>query len=66
LLNGGVLDGNFVLTTEYVLGGAFSLDGLHPGQEVCVNCNAFSESINTYGSTLPMIDLGLYPVLYPV
>jgi hypothetical protein len=67
LLNGGVLDGNFVLTTEYVLGGAFSLDGLHPGPRgYALIANAFSRSINTtYGSTLPMIDLGLYPVLYP-
>jgi hypothetical protein len=67
LLNGGILDGNFVLTTEYVLGGAFSLDGLHPGPRgYALIANAFSRSINaTYGSTLPMIDLGLYPVLYP-
>jgi hypothetical protein len=61
LLNGGILDGNFSLN-EYVLGGAFSLDGLHPVQEA-MTLQA-SRSINTtYGSILPMIDLGLYPVL---
>jgi len=67
LANGGILDGNFNLNAEYVLGGAFSLDGLHPGPRgYALFANAFSRSINTtYGSTLPMIDLGLYPILYP-
>jgi hypothetical protein len=67
LLNGGVASGNFILNTEYVLGGAFSLDGLHPGPRgYALIANAFSTAINTtYGSTLPMIDLGLYPILYP-
>lgn len=67
LSNGGILDGNFSLNAEYVLGGAFSLDGLHPGPRgYALIANAFSRSINTtYGSFLPMIDLGLYPVLYP-
>jgi hypothetical protein len=65
--NGGILDGNFILKAEYVLGGAFSLDGIHPGPRAnALIANAFSTAINTtYGSTLPMIDLGLYPILYP-
>jgi hypothetical protein len=55
LLNGGVLDGN-VLTTEYVLGGAFSLDGLH-GLGYALMQMLSVDLLIQPGSTLPMIDL---------
>ncbi|MFT5602196.1 MAG: lysophospholipase L1-like esterase [Flavobacteriales bacterium] len=67
LSNGGIISNSFTLTSTYVTGGSFSLDGVHPSARgYALIANAFSAAINTtYESTLPMIDLGLYPILYP-
>lgn len=67
LSNGGIVGNSFTLTSTYVTGGSFSLDGVHPSPRgYALIANAFSAAINTtYESTLPMINLGLYPILYP-
>ncbi|MFI0491669.1 G-D-S-L family lipolytic protein [Flavobacterium sp.] len=63
----GIVSNDFTLTSTYVTGGAFSLDGVHPSPRgYALIANAFSTAINaTYTSTLPMVNLGLYPILYP-
>jgi len=67
LSNGGIVSNGFTLTSAYIFGGAFSLDGIHPSPRgYALITNAFSTAINTtYTSTLPMIDLSLYAILYP-
>lgn len=63
----GIESNSFTLTSTYVTGGAFSLDGVHPSPRgYALIANAFMLAINTkYNSTLKMVNLGLYPILYP-
>nr|WP_314895920.1 G-D-S-L family lipolytic protein [uncultured Flavobacterium sp.] len=63
----GIVSNSFTLTSAYVTGGAFSLDGVHPGPRgYALITNAFMIAINTkYSSTLKPVDLSLYPILYP-
>lgn len=63
----GITSNYFTLNSTYVTGGAFSLDGVHPSPRgYAFIANAFSAAINTkYSSTLPMVDLGNYAILYP-
>lgn len=67
LVNGGVRFGNYHMTAQYVVGGAFSLDGIHPSARgYALIANKFLEAINAkYSSTFRPIDLGLYPIQYP-
>lgn len=67
LSTGGIVSNSFTLTSTYVTGGAFSLDGVHPGPRgYALIANAFSDAINVkYSSTLKKIDLSLYPIIYP-
>jgi hypothetical protein len=67
LSSGGIESNSFTLTSTYVTGGAFSLDGVHPSPRgYALIANAFMGAINTkYSSTLKPVDLGLYPILYP-
>jgi lysophospholipase L1-like esterase len=67
LSNGGIVSNSFTLTSAYVTGGAFSLDGVHPGPRgYALITNAFMVAINAkYSSTLKPVDLSLYPILYP-
>jgi len=67
LVNGGVRFGNYHMSAQYVTGGTFSLDGIHPGARgYALIANSFLNAINAkYGATLRPIDLGLYPILYP-
>ncbi|WP_203296212.1 SGNH/GDSL hydrolase family protein [Luteirhabdus pelagi] len=55
--NGGLL------TSTFVSGGAFSLDGVHPTPRgYAFTANAIIEAINErYGSTIPGVDIGNYP-----
>jgi hypothetical protein len=64
---GGIVSGDYTLTSAYVFGGAFSLDGVHPSPRgYALIANAFSVAINAkYGSNLPAVNLGLYSVQYP-
>jgi hypothetical protein len=65
--NGGVVFDNFHMTSDYVKGGAFGLDGVHPsarGQAYIAN--KFIEAINAkYGSTLRKYKAQDFPLSYP-
>ncbi len=54
--NGGVL------TSEFVTGGAFSLDGVHPTPRgYAYTANIIINAINeTYGASIPTVDIGNY------
>lgn len=67
LANGGVAFGNYTMTTTYVTGGSFSLDGVHPSPRgYALIANKFIEAINeTYGSTLKPVRSSDYRILYP-
>jgi hypothetical protein len=56
------------LSTKFVTGGAFSLDGIHLNPRGCaVAANYFIDAINAqYGSTVPQVNVTNYPgVLFP-
>ncbi len=57
----------FNVTSAYVTGGGFSLDGVHPSPRgYALIANKFLEAINsTYGSNFKAVDLGLYRILFP-
>ena len=65
--NGGVVFDNFHMTNDFVKGGAFGLDGVHPsarGQAYIAN--KFIEAINAkYGSTLRKYKAQDFPLSYP-
>jgi len=65
--NGGVRFGNFHLTSSFAVGGAFSLDGVHPSPRgYALIANKFLEAINNkYGSTFKPVDLSNYVAQYP-
>jgi hypothetical protein len=65
--NGGIRFGNFHMTAAYVTGGAFSLDGVHPGARgYALIANKFLEAINaTYGSNFKGVDLEDFQIQYP-
>jgi hypothetical protein len=66
--NGGVIFDNFQMTSDFIQGGAFGLDGVHPsarGQAYIAN--KFIEAINaTYGSTIRTYKSQAFPLSYPV
>ena len=64
---GGIVANGFTMTSTYVTGGAFSLDGVHPSPRgYALIANKFIEAINaTYGSNLKGVNLGNYQILYP-
>ncbi len=57
--NGGVL------TSQFVTGGAFSLDGVHPSPRgYAFTANAIITAINAqYGATVPTVDIGNYATI---
>jgi lysophospholipase L1-like esterase len=63
----GVSFGNFQITSAYVTGGAFSLDGVHPSPRgYAYIANLFVNAINKkYDSTLRTVDLEKYGIQYP-
>ena len=63
----GIVANSFTMTSAYVTGGAFSLDGVHPSPRgYALIANKFVEAINaTYGSNLKGVSLGNYQILYP-
>ena len=63
----GITADGFKLTSGYVTGGAFSLDGVHPSPRgYALIANKFIEAINaTYGSNMKGKNLGKYRILYP-
>jgi len=66
----GVSSGDFILTSELVLGGAFGLDGVHPtARGYATLANEFLKAIDeTYGSNFEeagaLNDIGDYPTNY--
>jgi hypothetical protein len=67
LLNGGVVFGAYTMTTTYVTGGSFSLDGVHPSPRgYALIANKFLEAINAeYNSTLKPVNSADYRILFP-
>lgn len=71
LHDGGFADGEFILTSSLVTGGAFSLDGVHPtARGYALLANQFMKAIDTtYGSNFEasgnLVDIGTYPTNYP-
>jgi lysophospholipase L1-like esterase len=63
----GITANNFTLTANFVTGGAFSLDGVHPSPRgYALIANKFIEAINAkYGSNLKGVNLGNYRILFP-
>jgi lysophospholipase L1-like esterase len=57
--SGGINVGGIVFTADYITGGSFSLDGVHPAPlGYAVAANEFIRSINaTYGAGIPPVDL---------
>jgi len=54
-----------VLTSTFVTGGAFSLDGVHPSPRgYAYTANKIIDVINReYGATVPKVDIGNYPTI---
>lgn len=63
----GIFSDGFTLKEDFVTGGAFSLDGVHPSPRgYALIANKFIEAINAkYGSTLKKVNVGTYRVLFP-
>ncbi|WP_284650802.1 SGNH/GDSL hydrolase family protein [Flavobacterium terrisoli] len=64
---GGIVANNYTMTSAYVTGGTFSLDGVHPSPRgYALIANKFLAAINeTYGSNFRGVNVGLYRILYP-
>ena len=64
--NGGLLVSGYTMTSTYVTGNSFSLDGVHPSPKgYALIANKFLEAINTtYGSNFKGVNLGQYQILY--
>ncbi len=65
IANTGIAYGGGVLTSEYVSGGAFSLDGVHPtprGYAYIANL-AIVAMNRKYGANIPTVEIGNYPTI---
>ncbi|WP_310557242.1 G-D-S-L family lipolytic protein [Flavobacterium sp.] len=67
LVSGGIVSNGYTMTSTYVTGNSFSLDGVHPGARgYALIANQFILAINAkYGSTFKGANLGDYQILYP-
>ena len=65
--NGGLAVNGYTMTSTYVTGNSFSLDGVHPSPKgYALIANKFLEAINAkYGSNLRGVNLGQYQILFP-
>ena len=65
--SGGISQNNFTVTSAFVTGGGFSLDGVHPSPRgYALIANEFLKAINTtYGSNFKGVSLGNYRILFP-
>ena len=65
--NGGIVANNFTMSSTFVTGGTFSLDGVHPSPRgYAFIANKFIEAINAkFGSNLKGVNVGNYQILYP-
>lgn len=64
---GGISSNGFNVTSTYVTGGGFSLDGVHPSPRgYALIANEFIKSINIkFGSNLKPYDIGNFRILFP-
>lgn len=60
--SGGVSSNGILLTNEFVTGGAFSLDGVHPTPRgYAYTANLIIQAINSkYQASIPMVDIGTF------
>jgi hypothetical protein len=67
LVSGGIVGNGYTLTSTYVTGAAFSLDGIHPSPRgYALIANKFIQAINAkYGSTIKEVNIGTYQILFP-
>ncbi|MCF6129353.1 SGNH/GDSL hydrolase family protein [Flavobacterium sp. AS60] len=68
LLSGmGIVQNGYTMTSAYVTGNTFSLDGVHPSPKgYALIANKFLEAINEkFGSNFKGVNLGQYQILYP-
>ena len=67
IATGGIVVNGYTMTSTYVTGNSFSLDGVHPSSKgYALIANKFLEAINTkYGSNFKGVNLGNYQILYP-
>lgn len=65
--NGGLVQYGYTMTSTYVTGNSFSLDGVHPSPKgYALIANKFLEAINAkYESNFKGVNLGQYQILYP-
>lgn len=65
LANGGIPFDGGILTSQFVTGGAFSLDGVHPTPRgYAYTANMMIKAINTtYNATIPMVHIGNYATI---
>jgi lysophospholipase L1-like esterase len=65
--NGGLVYNGYTMTSTYVTGNSFSLDGVHPSPKgYALIANKFLEAINAkYGSNFKGVNLGQYQILFP-
>ena len=63
----GIVANNYTLTSAFVTGGMFSLDGIHPSPRgYALIANEFLKAINAkYGSNFKGVNVGTYRILYP-
>ncbi len=63
----GIISNGLTVTSNFILGGMFSLDGVHPTPRGnALIANKFIEAINIkYGSTFQKVNISNYPVLFP-
>ncbi|MDN3678271.1 G-D-S-L family lipolytic protein [Flavobacterium paronense] len=65
--SGGLVQSGYTMTSTYVTGNSFSLDGVHPSPKgYALIANKFLEAINAeFGSNFKGVNLGQYQILYP-
>ena len=63
----GITANNYTVTSAYVTGGAFSLDGVHPSPRgYALIANEFLKSINAkYGSNIKGVSFADYRIMFP-
>ncbi|SHF90675.1 hypothetical protein SAMN05444396_102379 [Flavobacterium segetis] len=64
--SGGITANGYTVSSTYVSGGGFSMDGVHPSPRgYALIANQFLAAINTtYGSNLKAVDLSKYRILF--
>ncbi|WP_353084565.1 G-D-S-L family lipolytic protein [Flavobacterium sp.] len=63
----GISANGFTLKSQFIFGGAFSLDGVHPSPRgYALIANSFTAAINLkYGSNMAPVSFGDYRILFP-